>query len=353
MNALYAAALAALSLVTPLHAGAIADAFTGADAYFPPYRSPVLTAVERALKMPLLPANIPHGRPAQAELTADLRSRTLTLGLNGLPATGGRTISRALLLLPADRSQPGTLTFEIDGGSRAGIYQCEALGRGATSREEHTGFFKGLIDGATIYYAPMTEKNGATIPGVYDLRNISPEKYEIAFLGQPPDPAKEARLLAAVTGDGKPKPHFSSVWRHWYPPEYSVMPVDMIWAEDSQYGTQGAGVPLFERRPSTGTPEEGARLETQLEHDPAYYRGPYGRSGFAVHTDRWESAERQSAPEYAGRPELTDFRWRDTSGCVKLRPACLELFNEFVSEQERLGRRPQLEVRQTEPVSGC
>lgn len=292
----------------------------------------------------LVPSYIPAGRPAQAELTAELRAKVKTLGLNGL---GGK-VSKALLLLPKDRGAAGVLNFELEGGSRAGVYQCEALGRGLTSGEPKPRWPGGFIGDSAVYYAPKELPDGITVPGVYDLRNISPDRYEIAFLGKPEDLKGEETVVARTRG-GKSgeKPFFSAVWKHWYPGSSSAVPVDMIWAEDSQAGSQGEGVPVFERRAPPATPEEAARRKKQLSHNPRYYFGPYGRSGFAVHTDRWEEPERTENEKYSGRPELSDFRYRDTNGCVKLRPACLELLNEFIAGQEKLGRRVQLEVRET------
>lgn len=265
-------------------------------------------------------------------------------GLNGVEISSGVIVSRAILLLPEDRAQAGVIKFEIEGGSRPGVYQCEALGRGLTSREPHEGWPKGLIDGTTIYYAPQDQHDGATIPGVYDLRNIDPREYEIVFLGKPEDLKADADILPAA--DVSVKPHFTAVWRHWYSRVAAVKPVDMVWAKDMQAGSQGEGRPVLERKPEAATPEQKERQAAQLAHDPAYYTGPYGRSGFAIHTDRWEDAERLGDPKYAGRPELKDFRYRDTSGCVKLRPGCLAILNEFISEQRGLGRRVQLEVRE-------
>lgn len=295
----------------------------------------------------LAPSYIPAGRPAQAELTAALRAKIKKLGLNGLPAAGGK-VSRALLLLPRDRGGAGVLNFEIEGGKRAGVYQCEALGRGLTSSEPKPRWPGGFIGGSAVYYAPKEISDGATVPGVYDLRNISPDRYEIVFLGKPEDLKGEEAVVARTKSKkiGK-KPFFSAVWKHWYPKSSAAMPVDMVWAEDSQAGSQGEGVPVFEMRSAPSTPEAAARQKEQLSHAPRYYYGPYGRSGFAVHTDRWEEPERTGDAKYKGRQELSDFRYRDTNGCVKLRPACLELLNEFISGQEKLGRRVQLEVFET------
>ncbi|MDP2864782.1 MAG: hypothetical protein Q8O90_00890 [Elusimicrobiota bacterium] len=296
----------------------------------------------------LVPSYIPAGRRAQPELTPGLRAKIKTLGLNDLPGAKSGKVSKALLLLPRDRGGAGVLNFEIEGGKRAGIYQCEALGRGLTSSEPKPRWPGGFIGGSAVYYAPKEVSDGATVPGVYDLRNISPERYEIVFLGKPED-LKGEELVVARTKSKKSgkRPFFSAVWKHWYPKSSAALPVDMVWAEDSQAGTQGEGVPVFEQRSSPRTPEETARQAKQLSHNPRYYFGPYGRSGFAVHTDRWAEPERTGEAKYAGRPELTDFRYRDTNGCVKLRPACLELLNEFISGQEKLGRRAQLEVLET------
>ena len=126
----------------------------------------------------------------------------------------------------------------------------------------------------------------------------------------------------------------------------------MVWAVDSQAGTQGKGVPVFDLPPSVSSPERASLRARQLSADPGYYSGPYGRYGFAVHTDRWEDPGRLADPKYAGRPERTDFRWRDTSGCVKLRPACLELLNKFIAEQKGQKRRALLEVYETLLLDG-
>ena len=121
----------------------------------------------------------------------------------------------------------------------------------------------------------------------------------------------------------------------------------MIWAKEAQAGSQGQGVPVFELPAAGLRPEEATARARQLASNPGYYTGPYGRHGFAVHTDRWETPERLADPKYEGRPEKADFRWRDTNGCVKLRPGCLELLNEFIAEQEGKKRRVLLEVYET------
>lgn len=293
----------------------------------------------------LAPSYIPVERPGLEELSALLRSKVGTLGLNG------KKVSRALLLLPRDRSGAGVLSFEIEKGRRAGVYQCEALGRGLTSRQEAPRGVPGNIGGTGIYYAPKDMSGGATVPGVYDLLNISPERYDIAFLNNPGEELL-ARTARPKKTSRKVKRLFSAVWSHWYPKGSSAVPVDMIWAEDSQAGTQGQGVPVFDLPPGAINPEESLMRARQLAANPKYYRGPYGRYGFAVHTDSWEEPERLADPKYDGRPEKKDFRWRDTNGCVKLRPACLELLNDFISEQEGKKRRVQLEVYETPVLDG-
>lgn len=293
----------------------------------------------------LAPAYIPVSHPALGELTAALRAKKKTLGLNGMPGPAGK-ISRAVLLLPEDRSGAGVLSFELEKGDEAGIYQCEALGRGLTSRTPSPRWISGLLAGTSIYYAPKDMAEGATIPGVYYLSNISPDVYDIKVLGEP-----EPRVLALTARPEKTpkkeKRRFSAVWNSWYPPGSAAMPVDMAWAAGSQAGTQGKDVPVFELPPGISSPERASLRARQLSANPGYYRGPYGRYGFAVHTDLWEDPARLSDPKYADRPEKTDFRWRDTNGCVKLRPACLELLNKFIAEQEGEKRRVQLEVYET------
>jgi hypothetical protein len=295
----------------------------------------------------LAPSYLPVSRPAQEELTAGLREKVRTLGLNGLPGPEGGKVSKALLLLPNDRARAGVINFELEAGSRAGVYQCEALGRGITSTAPADGWQWGFIGGTKIFYAPEDVADGATVPGVYDLRNISPDRYELAFLGKPGTPEEDAGVPVVKAG-GKKKKLFSAVWRNWYPAAGGIMPVDLVWAEDSQAGTQGEGVPFFERRPAPSGAASKARQAAQLAHNPKYYFGPHGRSGFAVHTDRWEDELKKADPRNAGRPELADFRWRDTNGCVKLRPGCLALLNKFIEEQSALGRRVQLEIKGTE-----
>ena len=291
----------------------------------------------------LIPASIPYGHPAQPELTAGLRGKVRTLGLNGLKTSSG-TVSRALLLLPEDRGGAGVISFEIEGGIHAGVYQCEALGRGVTSTSPVEGWLTGHIGGTTVYYVPGDRTNGATVPGVYDLRLISPETYEIDLLGRV-TPEAAAEILGPGYDPEAKKKYFTAAFRDWYPAGSGVMPVDLMWADGWQAGTQGEAAPYFERRPVPSGEASAARQAKQLAHNPKYYFGPYGRTGFAVHTDRWEEPARLAEPGAAGRREPLDFRWRDTDGCVKLRPGCLKLFDEFVAGQAALGRRVQLEIR--------
>jgi hypothetical protein len=296
----------------------------------------------------IVPSFIAVDRPYLSVLTKELRVKVSSLGLNGSKGADGEKISRALALFAPDRAKAGVLSFEIETGSAPGVYQCEALGRGATSREPKAGWMSGLIGGATIYYASADMDSGATVPGIYDLRNITPDRYQIVFLDKP-ETMKDGNEIPAraANADGSPKPFFSAVWKHWYTKTNLAVPVDMIWAADYNQASEKAGIKIFERLPKAETPEAQARQAAQLAHSPLYYTGPYGRSGWAVHTDLWEDPARRLDPRHAGRPELMDFRFRDTSGCVKVRPGCLLLLNEFIAEQERLGRRAQLEVRET------
>ena len=303
-----------------------------------------LRAAEPLKYETLAPAYLPPGRPALDELTAMLRARVKTLGLNGLPGANGK-VSRALALLPVNRMSPGVLNFQIEKGPDAGVWQCEALGRGLTGTEAKPRWIAGLLNGTTYYFKPKDMSSGATVPGVYDLLNIEPSRYDIEFLDTPE--ADLAARNARPEKTGKGKRLYSAVYSHWYPPGSPAVPVDMLWAADSQAGTQGAGVPVFEMPPLDERPENVARRSRQLAANPGYYVGPYSRYGFAVHTDRWEDPAKISDPRYAGRPEISDFRWRDTDGCLKVRRNCLELLNEFIAEQAGLGRRPQLEVYET------
>jgi hypothetical protein len=273
----------------------------------------------------IIPESIPVHRSGLETLTAGLRARTSSLGLNGERA------AKALVLLPADRAKAGVVSFEIEEGPWAGMHQCEVLGRGKTSTSLRPGWVRSSIEGREIFYAPMEAEGGATIPGVYDVRNIDPRDYEISFLDGKGD--------AGAQGG---KPYFSGVWRHWYPKSAGVFPIDMIWAEDAP-----SPYPVRENRPSPKDAAGRERMEKQLASDRRYYFGPFGRAGFANHTDQWDDPDRASDPRYEGRPELKSFLWRDTNGCLKVRPDCLALLNRFIDEQARKGRRVQYDVRET------
>lgn len=296
----------------------------------------------------LAPSAFPVDRSALETLTAGLRKKVSTLGLNGVAGRGGERISRALVLLPKDRSRAGVISFEIEEGPRAGVYQCEALGRGKTAPAPAPGWLRGSIGTTTIYYASFKQEDGATPPGIYDVRNISTATYELAFLNSPADMAGEDELAAAAQApNARSRPYFSGVWKTWYPKSRRVMPVDLIWSRDYQRDSQGRWFRFYERPPKPKTEAARAFAAKQLGRNKRYYFGPFGRSGLANHTDRWDDPDRGSDPQYAGRAELADFRWRDTDGCLKVRADCLELLNEFVAEQARKGRRVQYEVRQT------
>ena len=280
------------------------------------------------------------------ELTGSLRGERKTLGLDGVKGLDGERISKAVALFPKRRELPGVLAFEIESGPFQGAHRCEALGRGKTSSTPMDGWTRAVIsepDGrkTVIYYAASSAYGGATIPGLYELRNISPKDYSIKFLNK--DVAGDEELVRRMTGsDQKSKPYFSGVWKTWYPrdPRYAdVVPVDMIWSEPYQPMSQGAGLPIHE---ST----EGEKDPEQTHKNPRYYFGPYGRGGFAVHTDRWGDAEAASDPERAATDEFRSFLFRDTNGCVKVWPDCLQLLNVFIDEQSGKGRRVLLDVRE-------
>lgn len=77
--------------------------------------------------------------------------------------------------------------------------------------------------------------DGATLPGIYDLRNIRPSEYKIKLM----------------------------------------VPVDMIWSFRYQGFSQLAEVPVFERAGIRKNPEQTVK-------NPGYYLGPYGRYGTAA-----------------------------------------------------------------------
>jgi len=293
------------------------------------------------------PDAIPVGRSGLQTLTAGLRRRKASLGLDGVPGLKGESVSRALVLLPTDRARPGVITFEIEDGPDAGVHQCETMGRGRTSTTAIPGWKSGMIGGKRIYYAPMDVEDGATVPGLYDVRAISTDTYEIELLNSPESLAAGDVPARARSVDPERRPHYSGVWKTWYSATNESVPIDMIWSEEYQPLSAGAGLPVFAREPGPQSEAAARRRARQLARNPNYYRGPYGRSGFANHTDQWDDPARRSDPRYAGREELDDFRWRNTDGCLKVRPDCLELLDEFVNEQARKKRRVQYDVRET------
>jgi hypothetical protein len=294
----------------------------------------------------ILPAFIPTNHSALRRLDR------LALHLNGTPGLGGEPVSRALVLLPRDRARPGLITFELDHGARKGVYQCEALGRGLTAKEPRAGWIASHIGAQAIYYAPGNESGGATLPGIYDARLIEPAGYEIELLNPPGELRDEADTIARVSSpEPGPRPYFSAVWKHWYSRTNAAAPIDLVWSEAYQPLSAGAAFPVYENRPTPTSEASRARQARQLAHNPRYYFGPFGRSGFANHVDRWDDADHQPGPAQdpanAGRAEIDDFRFRDTSGCLKIRPDCQIYLNAFVAEQAALGRRVQYDVRET------
>jgi hypothetical protein len=308
-------------------------------------------APERGISGPaerdVVPDEIPVGASGLAALTAGLRRRKVALGLDDVPGLNGESVSRALVLLPTDRARPGVITFEIEDGPDAGVHQCETMGRGLTSATAAPGWKSGEIGGARIYYAPMGVEDGETIPGLYDVRAISTDTYEIELLNSPESLAAGDVPARARSVDPEKRPHYSGVWKTWYSATNESVPIDMLWSEEYQPLSAGAGLPVYERAPSPESAAAARRRAKQLARNPRYYRGPFGRSGFANHTDQWDDPARRSDLRYAGREELVDFRWRNTDGCLKVRPDCLALLDEFVTEQAGMKRRVQYDVRET------
>jgi|CXWL01.1.fsa_nt_gi hypothetical protein len=296
----------------------------------------------------LWPASFPKigAISAREPLTQSLRRERKTLGLNAIRGLNGEPLSKAVALFSKRRELPGVLVFEIESGPFQGAHRCEALGRGETSSTSTDGWESGVIEEprgrkTTIYYAPSTAYGGATVSGMYELRNIRPKDYAIRFLNK--DIAGDEELVRRMTeGDPKTKPYYSGVWKTWYPRDAlfaDVVPVDMIWSEPYQPLSQGAGMPVYE-----GT--NGEKDPEQTRRNPRYYFGPYGRGGFAVHTDRWADAETAADPARAAKDEFRSFLFRDTNGCVKVRPDCLQLLNAFIDEQSGKRRRVLLDVRE-------
>ena len=279
-------------------------------------------------------------------LTEGLRKRLGSMGLNGIKGLDGDTVSRAVALFTEDRARAGVIAFEIEEGAYRGIHQCEALGRGLTSTVTVSGWISGLVresDGreTNIFYAPKEVGDGATLPGIYALRNIRPSEYKIKLING--DRSGEAELVKRLSSpDEDMRPFYTGAWASWYPhdPRYAEMvPVDMIWSVRYQGLSQSAGVPVFERVGINKDPE-------QIGKNPRYYSGPYGRYGTAIHTDRWDDAQTAADPALSVRNEFRSFLFRDTEGCLKLRADCLSLMNAFIDEQSQKGRLVQLEVRE-------
>jgi hypothetical protein len=288
----------------------------------------------------------PGAESAREELTRSLRAERASIGLDGLPGLGGETVSKAVALFPRDRARAGVIAFELESGPERGVHRCEALGRGGRSSTREPGYKRGVVreaDGrkTRIYYGGIEVDGGATPPGVYELRNIRPKDYALKILNKDVIGDEDlARRLTEV--DASTKTYFSGVWKHWYPrdPRYSgLVPVDMIWSERYQPSSQGASWPVYESARQPKDPD-------QLRYDPRHYFGPYGRSGFAVHTDRWEDPDTAADAARAATDEFRSFLFRDTNGCVKVRPDCLGLLNAFVDEQSAKGRRVLLDVRE-------
>lgn len=283
---------------------------------------------------------------ARESLTSTLRLQRAALELDGLPGIGGETVSKAVALFPPEKERPGIIAFEIESGTYKGVHRCEALGRGKTAREPKPGWKRAVIREpggrrTTIYYADEKTGGGATIPGIYELRRISPKDYAIRLLNK--DLAGDEALAARLTQGGPDgKPYYSGVWKTWYPldPLYADdSPLDMIWSERYQPWSQGAAAPVYENTTDPRDPE-------QTRHNPRYYFGPFGRSGFAVHTDRWSDPQTASDPNRNSKDEFRSFLFRDTNGCVKVRPDCLQLLDAFVDEQRGKGRVVLLDVRE-------
>jgi hypothetical protein len=254
----------------------------------------------------------PSRASVRKELTRSVRGKKAASELDG-----------AVALFPKNRDRAGMLVFK----ARGQVHACEALGRGKTAFEPKPGWLEGEIAGKKIWYAPGDVEGGLTLPGVYELRNITTKDYIVKLLNK--DVTGDEALAERLAPDGD-RPRFTGVWKSWYPrdPKYAAnTPIDMVWSE-----SQKSPYPIREYDgPSKKDP-------AQIEKNPRYYFGPYGRSGFAVHTDRWEDPGAD-----ASKDEAKSFLFRNTDGCVKVRPDCLALLNAFVDEQ---GGTARLVVRE-------
>ncbi len=309
----------------------------------------VSTAEKEIWPEPFPPVGRNSIRPV---LTGAIRQKLTTLSMNGIQVPDGLTVSRALALLPHDRGGAGAISFEIETGPDKGIHQCEALGRGATSLTAKPGWTHGVIKEETgrevpIFYAPKENNSGATVPGIYDLKNMRPSEYKIKFLDRDTSGGEELIKRLSMP-DSDNKPFFTGAWLHWYPqdPRYAdIAPVDMVWSVSYQSGSQSADARIFERPDIEKDPD-------QISRNPQYYTGPYGRYGMAIHTDRWDDTETAMDAKLAARDEFRSFLYRDTSGCLKVRPDCLLLLNKFIDEQAAKNRAVQLEVREIPEETG-
>jgi hypothetical protein len=113
----------------------------------------------------------------------------------------------------------------------------------------------------------------------------------------------------------------------------------MLWSRRYHACSAGKDLPVYER-------EGVAKDPAQVRANPDYYLGPLGKFGTAVHTDRWDDPLTAADPKLAARRERACFEFRDTQGCVKVRPPCLLLLNAFIDEQKAKGRLVLLDVRE-------
>ena len=143
------------------------------------------------------------------------------------------------------------------------------------------------------------------------------------------------------------RPYFSGV-ETWYSATNESVPIDLLWSERYQPLSQGARLPVFERAPAPRrTRPRGGAATSRSRTTRATTAGRSGAAASPITRTNGTTPRAAPDPRYAQRPELADFRWRDTDGCLKVRPDCLALLDEFVAEQARKKRRVQYDVRET------